>query len=115
MKTKRTYIHSSDYAKEFKNGNISIKYDTKTINDANKDELLTISEVLNAIDCYFIGETFCLSNYATGHTVYNAYSDLCYTFNWAWLEDLKAGKTVRLYARKPDEYDKKYIQEMMGD
>lgn len=111
----KRYTHSSDYAKEFKNGNISIKYDTETIESAKNDELLTISEVLNAIDCYFIGETFCLSNYASGHMVYNAYSDLVYTFNWKLLEDLKAGKTIKLYAKKPDGNEKEEIEKFMSE
>ena len=108
----KNYSHSTEFAKEFKNGNISIKYDADTIKEAQKDELLTLSEILNSIDCHFVGETFCLGNYAMGHLIYNTYSDLVYVFNWQWLKTLKQGKTVKLYARKPDDNDKKVIETM---
>ena len=114
MGTRRTYVHNSAFAKEFKNGNISIKYDANTIKEAQKDELLTLSEILNSIDCYFVGETFCLSNYATGHLIYNLYSDLVYVFNWQWLKTLKQGKTIKLYVCKPDDDDREIIKEFMG-
>lgn len=95
-------LRINDCIKEFKNGNINIKYDPDTIKEAIKDELLTLFNLLGNIDCYFIGETYCLGNYETGHTVYNIYSDLVYIFAWSDLEELKAGHTVKLYARKPE-------------
>ena len=110
----KNYSHSTEFAKEFKNGNISIKYDADTIKKAQKNELLTLSEILNSIDCYFVGETFCLSNYATGHLIYNLYSDLVYVFNWQWLKTLKQGKTIKLYVCKPDDDDREIIKEFMG-
>lgn len=103
-------LRTNDCIKEFKNGNINIKFDTETIKEAGKDELLTLSSVLDNIDCYFIGETYCLSNYETGHTVYNAYSDLIYIFAWSDLEKLKAGHTVKLYARKPEKEDREILE-----
>lgn len=101
----------TDYCEEYKNGNIAIKYDCDKIQESKRDNILTISDVLSWIDCYFIGETYCLSNYETGHTVYNAYSDLVYVFPWRYLEDLENGKTVRMYARRPDEADREIIKE----
>ena len=103
-------LRSSDYCKEYKNGNITIKYDAETIQRSKDDDVLTISDVLSWIDCYFIGETYCLSNFETGHTVYSLYSDLVYVFPWRYLEDLENGKTVRLYASKPDDYDRERIK-----
>jgi hypothetical protein len=97
--------------KEYKNGNITIKYDSDTIQESKRDSVLTISDVLSWLDCCFIGETYCLSNYETGHTVYNLYSDLIYIFPWRYLEDLENGKTVRLYARRPDSADRDIIKE----
>ena len=103
-------LRKSDYCKEYKNGNITIKYDGDMIQASKKDDVLTISDVLSWIDCYFIGETYCLSNYETGHTIYNVYSDLVYIFPWRFLEDLEAGKTIRLYARRPDENDREILE-----
>lgn len=103
-------LRKSDYCKEYKNGNITVKYDRDKIQESKKDDVLTISDVLSWIDCYFIGETYCLSNYETGHTIYNAYSDLIYVFPWRYLEDLENGKTIRLYARRPDETDREILE-----
>jgi len=96
--------------KEYKNGNIAIKLYLDNIEEFEKDEVLEISELFSQLDCYFIGESYCLSNYAMGHTVYNIYSDLVYIFPWPALEDLKAGKTIKLYASKPDEIDREWIK-----
>ena len=103
-------LRKSDYCKEYKNGNVTVKYDRDIIQASKKDQTLTISDVLSWIDCYFIGETYCLSNYETGHTIYNCYSDLIYVFPWRYLEDLENGKTIRLYARRPDETDRKILE-----
>ena len=59
-------LRKTDNCTEYKNGNITIKYDRDTITEAGKDEVLTISSVLDQIDCYFFGETYCLSNYEPG-------------------------------------------------
>lgn len=103
-------ICSNGMLKEYNNGNITIKFDPETIEAAAKDDILILSSVLADFDCYFIGETYCLSNFTMGHTVYNAYSDLCYIFDWALLETLKAGKIIKLYARTPDETDREIIK-----
>lgn len=103
-------LRKSDYCKVYKNGNITVKYDRDMIQDSKKDQILTIVSALEWIDCLFIGETYCLSNFETGHTLYNCYSDLVYVFPWRFLEDLEAGKTVRLYARRPDEYDREILE-----
>lgn len=103
-------LRKTDHCKEYKNGNIIIKYDRDMIAESKRDSLLTLSSVLDEIDCSFIGETYCLNNYETGHTVYNAYSDLVYVFAWSELEALEAGKAVKLFARKPDEADRELIE-----
>lgn len=100
-------------AKEYKNNNITLQIPKDEIDDFKKDDVLYISETLSGIDCYFIGETYCLSNYETGHTVYNSYSDKVYIFQWRYLELLKQGKTVKLYAHDPDETDREIIKNWM--
>lgn len=103
-------LRITDHCKEYKNGNIIIRYDRDMIAESKRDSILTLSSVLNEIDCYFIGETYCLNNYETGHTVYNAYSDLVYIFAWSYLETLEAGNAVKLFARTPDETDRELIE-----
>lgn len=82
---------------EFKNGNLSIRLDKRDL--PTNDEIMLLLSVLDEIDCYFIEDM-----------IYNCYSDLCYVFPWTALEDLKAGKALRLYARKPDETDRELIE-----
>lgn len=106
-------FRAHDTIKEFQNGNINLRFDRTMIEEAQKDEILTLVSLLETLDCYFIGESYCLSNYETGHTVYNAYSDLVYIFAWSELEKLLQGKTVKLYARKPNKTDRE-ISESEG-
>lgn len=98
-------LRKTDHCTEYKNGNISIRYDRDTIEKSKCNSVLTISEVLFEIDCDFIGETYCLGNFETGHTIYNAYSDLVYIFPWSAIDRLEAGKTVRLFGRQPNAND----------
>lgn len=98
--------------REYKNGNITVKFckeDLEEIKAGHVSDTEVLSWLLEEIDCSFIGDTYCLSNWETGHTIYNAYSDLVYIFPWCDLESLKEGKTVRLYARTPDEYDREIL------
>lgn len=106
----RENYNNDGIIKEYKNGNIIIKYYKEGIQESKRDSILTLSNLLDMIDCYFIGETYCLNNYATGHTIYNAYSDLVYVFAWNELESLESGKAVKLFARKPDETDKEILE-----
>lgn len=103
-------FRAHDTIKEFQNGNINLRFDRTMIEEAQKDEILTLVSLLETLDCYFIGESYCLSNYETGHTVYNAYSDLVYIFAWSELEKLLQGKTVKLYARKPNKTDREILE-----
>lgn len=104
-------VCSNGMCKEYKNGNITIRFNPDTIEAARKDGVATLANVLEDFDCYFIGETYCLSNYAEGHTIYNAYSDLAYTFDWNLLAVLKAGEMVRIYARTLDETDREILEQ----
>lgn len=106
----RENYNNTGIAREYKNGNITIKYYEEGIEESKKDYVLALSSLLDMIDCYFIGETYCLSNYEEGHTIYNAYSDLVYIFSWNDIEELEKGKTVRLYAKKPDETDREILE-----
>ena len=106
----RENYNNDGIIKEYKNGNITVKYYSEGIQESKRDSLLTLSSLLDMIDCYFIGETYCLGNYETGHTVYNAYSDLVYVFAWSEVETLEAGKAVKLFARKPDKTDRELIE-----
>lgn len=104
-------LRNNDCCKEYKNGNITIKIPADEMEYFKRDNVGILADWLSIIDCEFIGETFCLSNFETGHMIYNYYSDLVYIFPWRELERLEQGKTVRLYARVPDSYDREMITE----
>ncbi len=96
----------------FKNGNINIRFSQETIDDIKSNrfsDIECLSYALEDVDCYFYGEQFCLSNYAMGIMIYNFYSDKVYLLNFADTDKLLQGKTLKLYARKPDEYDREQI------
>lgn len=97
--------------KEYKNGNLLIRFNKDTIEFAKEYDVEALNDILFWADCQFIGDTYCLNNYETGHTIYNSYTDVCYIFPWRELENLKTGKTIKLYARTPDEWDRELIQE----
>lgn len=104
--------------KEFENGNLSIRfpaeYREKIGGTVSAIEVL--SWTLDELDCYFVGEEFCLGNDAMGALIYNSYSDLVYIINFNDIEKVLAvGHWLRLYARTPDEDDKKIINEWMDD
>ena len=103
-------LRTTDYCKEYKNGNMLIHFDRELIEFAKRDSVLALASALDTADCYFIGETYCLSNYETGHTIYNAYSDLVYVFAWKDLKKLQQGKTIKLFARIPDESDRETLE-----
>lgn len=100
---------------QFKNGNINVKIEKEDLEDFKKDQVFFLSDLLWWMNCEFIGETFCLNNYETGHLIYNSYMDCCYIFAWSDLDKLAAGKTVKLYAREVTEVDRKLIERELYD
>lgn len=100
--------------KEFNNGNLSIRFPVEyreKLKSGVVSAIEVISWVLDELDCYFIGEEFCLSNYAMGAMIYNCYSDLVYIINFNDIkETLVPGRWLRLYARKPTTYDRETIE-----
>lgn len=98
----------------FNNGNLNIRFSPEEITDIKNGKFSAVELLgwkLEKFDSYFIGETYCLSNYTTGHTIYNCHSDVVYIVDWSDLEGvLMMGKTLKLYARKPDEADREILQ-----
>lgn len=88
---------------QFRNGNLNLRISKEDLEDFNKDQVLFLSDHLFWLDCDFIGETFCLNNFETGHIIYNAYMDCWYIFNWSDLDVLALGFAVKLIAREMDD------------
>lgn len=103
--------------KEFKNGNLSIKFDRDYINEhRNETPVELVSWLLDSLDSYIIGEEFCLSNYDMGCQVYNCHSDLVYIMSFTDLDKAyHNGSTLKLYARTPDTDDLETINEFFND
>lgn len=100
--------------KEFNNGNLSIRLPKEYIERIkNRDHLSSIeaiSWVLDELDCYFVGDEFCLGNDAMGAMIYNLYSDVVYIINFNDInKKLMTGHWLRLYARVPDKDDREVI------
>lgn len=96
--------------KVFKNGNLNIRIPKGELEEFRKDEVLYLVYLLFWLDCEFIGETYCLSNWATGHTIYNSYMDCTYIFPWDALETLDDGKTLKLIALEVEDYERELIE-----
>lgn len=95
---------------QFKNGNINVKIEKEDLEDFKKDQVFFLSDLLWWMNCEFIGETFCLGNFETGHLIYNSYMDCCYIFTWSDLDKLAEGKSVKLYAREVTDEDRELIE-----
>ena len=95
---------------QFKNGNLNIRIEKEDLDDFDKDRVFFLSDLISWMNCDFVGETFCLNNWETGHLIYNSYMDCCYIFPWSELETLAQGKTVRLYAHKPTDDEREIIE-----
>lgn len=100
--------------KEFQNGNLSIRFPVEyreKLKSGVVSAIEVLSWTLDELDCYFIGDEFCIGNYAMGAMIYNCYSDLVYIINFNDIEEILApGRWLRLYARKPTTYDRETIE-----
>ena len=102
-------LRKNDNIVELANNDLVIEYDDDTIQEAEKDEILTFMDVLTWMDTDIIGEEFCLSNFDMGIQLYNCHSDKCYIVSFTDLERIKAGEKVTLHAYDPDEDDREAI------
>ena len=95
---------------QFKNGNINLRIPKEDLEDFKKDQVLYLSELLSWNNCDFIGETYCLNNFETGHTIYSWYMDCTYIFPWRELDTLAEGKMVKLYARSIEDWERELLE-----
>ena len=106
---------SGGVIREYKNGNITIKLDAETMKDPEYvkkygGELLV--NLLDSLDCYFIGEDGSAGNWDIYTTIYNYHSDKIYVLLWNrdFYGRFLKGYTIRLYARTPDKDDRETIE-----
>lgn len=105
------------YIKEFKHGNIHIKYESDEIIPAESDSVLVnVLNELDMCDTYMISEYwYSLSNYHCDIDLYNLRIDRIYTITSIDVENLEAGKMIVLAARKPDKWERITINEWMDE
>ena len=91
--------------KKFKNGNYNVKMEKDDF--SQESTLIDLLWALGEYDCCLFGDEYCLGN-AVGMAVdlYDFYTDKLVMIPYSVLDDLEMGKTVKLYARKLDEFDR---------
>lgn len=94
---------------QFRNGNLNLRISKEDLEDFNKDQVLFLSDHLFWLDCEFVGETFCLNNFETGHIIYNSYMDCWYLFRWFDLNVLALGFAVKLVAMDMNDYIRELV------
>ena len=97
--------------KRFKNGNFNVKLEKNE--ELKEGTLIHLIWALNDYDCSLFGEEYCISNYEMGVDMYCYYNDMVVTIPYHVLDELEAGKTIKLYAHKMNEYDKELYNELV--
>lgn len=90
--------------KRFKNGNFNVKLEKDE--ELHDGVLVHLIWALGDKDCSLFGDEYCLSNYEMALDMYCWYNDKLVTIPYSLLDDLEKGKTIKLYARELDEYDR---------
>ena len=90
-------------------GVITIEYDADGIEMANKDEIYMFFNSVEMLDCYLVGEQYCMSNYDMAFDMYNNYTDLIYQVPFSKLEELKQGEKIELWGHTPDDVEREMI------
>ena len=96
--------------KRFKNGNFTAKIDGMECKQ--ESTLVNLLWGLYDADCVLFGKEYCLGNFDMAVDVYCYYTDKVVTIPYSVFDELNAGKTVRLYAHKPNEYEREELERL---
>ena len=102
--------------REFKNGNIHLKFDSDELRTAIEcDDFYKNYELagalLDSVDCNYIADFYSLGNSNQAIDIYNVRTGLLFTMLDDDFIDLQFGKTVKLIARKPTEEQQEILNE----
>ena len=99
--------------KLYKNNNLDVQFSQDElieINDGRYTPLEMLESIIEWSDCYLVGEIFCLSNDECGVDIYNTNRDVLYTLRMSDIDRvLLKGRTLKLYAREVDEYERQTL------
>ena len=108
----RAMIHGDSV--RFRNGNMNIRFtsdEIAAVKSGRYSDIEVLSWILSELDCEFLGDEFCLSNYEMGCTIYSYYFDKAYLLRFTDIENvLMKGNALKLYAREPDENDREQLK-----
>ena len=101
--------------KLYKNNNLDVQFsqdEIDEINDGRYTPLEMLESIIEWSDCYLVGEIFCISNYECGVDIYNLNRDVIYTLRMSDIDRvLLKGKTLKLYAREVNEYERQTLMD----
>lgn len=101
--------------KLYKNNNLDVQFtqdEIAEINDGRYTPLEMLESIIEWSDCYLVGEIFCLSNDECGVGIYNTNRDVLYTLRMSDIDRvLLKGRTLKLYAREVDEYERQTLMD----
>lgn len=98
----------------YENGDIEVTAESEDLT-GRESLIVYLVWALGDKDMYLFGEEYCISNWDMAVDFYSAYTGLLYRFCYASLEDLKVGKTVRLYGREMTDDEREEYQELFGE
>lgn len=102
--------------KEFKNGNINIKYDILPNDPEFSNVMCDVLNALDWLDTYDISGITSYGNDCVAIHLYNIRLDKMYMLtSYAIYNRLVKGLTLKLYARTPDDNDKELIKEFYSE
>ncbi len=108
----RAMVHGDSV--RFRNGNMNLRFTQDEINQIKSgrvSDIEVLSWILDELDCEFLGDEFCLSNYEMGCLIYSHYFDKTYLLRFTDIENvLMKGNALKLYAREPDENDRELLE-----
>lgn len=108
----RAMVHGDSV--RFHNGNMNLRFTQDEINQIKSgrvSDIEVLSWILDELDCEFLGDEFCLSNYEMGCLIYSHYFDKTYLLRFTDIENvLMKGNALKLYAREPGENDRELLE-----
>ena len=107
----RAMIHGDSV--RFRNGNMNIRFtsdEIAAVKSGRYSDIELLSWILSELDCEFLGDEFCLSNYEMGCLIYSHYFDKTYLLRFTDIENvLMKGKSLKLYGKDPNEDEREMI------